>query len=301
MNEDHIGGAHAAARLPGNIVAGLVALELAPGSRIGRAALAQDQGARLAALLGRDLAALVPDVRRLDLCLAAAHFDPAEALRPGWPLHRRLMELHARAPRGGGEPRIIAFGADAGGEVPQPLADEPALRGGSLRVLPFLLHGDPEVAGDVAEAFEIRLLDAGMAQADTALLLQDAFEARIEHARCLTLHDLAAMVALQYEHLGLAPLWPLIETALLSPQHEALLDAVPEPVLRYAGGEARMALFSPAAWRERYRPDSDDTERLRRMFGHFETRQRQLAAVLGAHGIDVVFVEADAAVDARTL
>ena len=244
---------------------------------------------------------MFPDARGLDLCLAAAHFDPAEALRPGWPLHRRLSELHARAPGRGGGPRIIAFGTDADGAVPQPLVADPALRGGSLRVLPFLLHGDAAVALDVGEALEARLLETGMAQADTALLLQDAFGARIEHARCLTLHDLAAMVALQYEHLGLAPLWPLIETALLSPQHEALLDSAPEPLLRYAGGEARMALFSPAAWRERYRPDSDDVERLRRMFGHFETRQRQLAAVLAAHGIDVVFVEADAAVDARAL
>lgn len=296
MNEHHI-----AARLPDDTVAGLIALELAPGSVVERAALAQDEAARLASLLGRDLAKLFPDARGLDLCLAAAHFDPAEALRPGWPLHRRLAELHARAPGRGGGPRIIAFSADADGVVPQPLVADPALRGGSLRVLPFLLHGDAAIAGDVGEAFEALLLETGMAQADTALLLQDAFGARIEHARCLTLHDLAAMVALQYEHLGLAPLWPLIETALLSPQHEALLDSAPEPLLRYADGEARMALFAPAAWRERYRPDSDDVERLRRIFGHFETRQRQMAAVLEAHGIDVVFVEADAAVDALRL
>lgn len=297
MNEHHT-----VARLPDNVVAGLLALELAPGSAIGRAALSHDEGARLAALLGRDLAKLVPDVRRLDLCLAAAHFDPAEALRPGWPLHRRLSELRARAPGGdAGVPRIIAFGADAKGEVPQPLAADPALRGGSLRVLPFLLHGDPDLVREVREAFEAQLLDTGMAQADTALLLQDAFAARVEHARYLTLHDLAAMVALQYDHLGLAPLWPLIETALLSPQHEALLDAAPEPLLRYADGEVRMAMFPPAAWRERYRPDSDDGERLRRMFGHFETRQRQLAAVLGAHGIEVVFVDAEASVDGRLL
>ncbi|MGY1408022.1 hypothetical protein ACW5EG_00355 [Luteimonas sp. A611] len=296
MNEHHI-----AAHLPENTVAGLMALELAPGSVVERGALAQEEAARLASLLGRDLAALFPDARGLDLCLAAAHFDPAEALRPGWPLHRRLAELHARAPGRGGGPRIIAFGTDADGAVPQPLVADPALRGGSLRVLPFLLHGDAAIAREVGEAFEAQLLETGMAQADTALLLQDAFGARVEHARCLTLHDLAAMVALQYEHLGLAPLWPLIETALLSPQHEALLDSAPEPLLRYVDGEVRMALFAPAAWRERYRPDSDDVEPLRRMFGHFETRQRQMAAVLGAHGIDVVFVEADAAVDARAL
>ncbi|HRN62959.1 MAG TPA: hypothetical protein PLF73_10910, partial [Luteimonas sp.] len=197
--------------------------------------------------------------------------------------------------------RIIAFGADADGAVPPPFAADPALRGGSLRVLPFLFRGEADVAAAVGEAFEATLLDTGMAQADTALLLQDAFGAQVEHARYLTVHDLAAMVALQYEHLGLAPLWPLIETALLSPAAEALLDAPPEPLLRYADGEVRMALFAPATWRARYQPALEDRERLQRLYGHFETRQRQFTAVLEAHGIDLVFVDAGADADPRHL
>ena len=67
----------------------------------------------------------------------------------------------------------------------------------------------------------------------------------------MTVHDLAAMVALQYEHLGLAPLWPLVETALLSPAGEATLDRPPEPLARYVDGEVRIALFTPVAWRTR--------------------------------------------------
>lgn len=300
MNEAHTVAIESVALPPGS-VAGILAIELAHGTEPARAALPQAEAARLAACLGRDLAAITPQVRAMDLCLGAAHFDPAEALRPGWPLHRRLSDLLARAPGADGSPRLVAFGADAGGDVPQPLRADPGLRGGSLRVLPFLLRGDLAVARDVAGVFEAQLLDNGMAAADTALLLQDAFGARIEHARSLTLHDLLAMVALQYEHIGLAPLWPLIETALLSPHQEALLDAAPEPLLRYVHGGVRMAMFSPAAWRERYRPGGDDVERLRRMYDQFETRKRQLAAVLGAHGIDVVFVEAGASVDGRTL
>src|SRR5690606_3396393 len=201
---------------PAGNVAGVLALELAPASAPARDALPQAEAARVVALLGRDLATLEPQVRALDLCLAAAHFDPAEALRPGWPLHRRLVELQQRAPGGDGAPRLIAFGADAGGAVPLPLAADPTLRGGSLRVLPFLLRGGPDVAQAVGESFAARMLNSGMAQAANALVLQDAIGARIEHVRCLTVHDLAAMVALQYEHLGLDPLWPLIETALLS-------------------------------------------------------------------------------------
>lgn len=271
-------------------VRGVLALELADGA-IRHAALPQRAAAGFAALVARDLAALVPAARTLDACLMAAHFDPAEALRPGWPLHRRLQDLHARAPRGDGAPRVIAFGTDAAGDVPPPLRHEPALAGGALRVLPWLFAG--EGADAVAEAFESVLLDQGMAAADTALAAQDLFGARIEHARMMTLHDLAAMTAMQYEHAGLAPLWPVIETALLAPAGTAGLDAPPEPEVRYAGGEARIVLLPAQAWRARCAGDEADADRLRRGFAQYEMRQQQFAAVLGAHGIPVVF-EAEA-------
>lgn len=271
-------------------VFGVMALELAPGTQPERAALPQGDAGRLAALLGRDLAALVPEVRALELTLAAAHFDPAEALRPGWPLHRRLDELRQRAPGRHDGPRMIAFGADAQGSVPLPLRADTDLQGGSLRVLPFLLVGEAAVATTVAAQLEDILLDRGMAQADTALCAQESFGTRIEHARYLTLHDLVAMTALQYANMGLEALWPVIETALLAPQDEAWLDAPPEPLLRYARGEANIALFSPDNWRRRYLADAAiDADALARRFAHFEARQRQLAAVLQAHGVPVTF------------
>lgn len=271
-------------------VFGVMALELAPGTRPERAALAQAEAGALAALAGNDLAALLPEIRGLELAFAAAHFDPAEALRPGWPLHRRLDELRARAPGRHDGPHLIAFGADAQGGVPLPLQAEPELQGGSLRVLPFLLTGPAELAGAVGEGLEAVLLDSGMAQAATALQAQEAFGCRIEHARYLTLHDLAAMTALQYGHRGLEPLWPLIETALLAPQEEIRLDAAHEPLLRYADGEVGIALFSADAWRKRYYDDvALDADTLARRFARFEARQRQFAAVLQAHGVPVIF------------
>lgn len=275
-------------------VRGVLALELSPGSAIAHDALQQGEAGRIAGLVGRDVGALVPEAREMDLVFAAAHFDPAEVLRPGWPLHRRLDELRQRAPKTGQGPRIIAFGADRDGQVPQPLRAEDELRGGSLRVLPFLFAGEAAVAGAAAERMEALLMDRGMAQADTALCAQEAFGARIEHARYLTVHDLAAMTALQYRNLGLEALWGVIETALLAPAREAVLDAVPEPLLRYAGGEARIALLSPAAWRRRYMAGADeDSARLERGFELFQARQRQFAAVLQAHGIEVTFAHCD--------
>ncbi len=267
---------------------GVVALELRDGTPPRHAALGAQAAGELTALLGRDLAALVPAVRACDLALMAAHFDPAEALRPGWPLHRRVLELLQRAPGGATAARMVGFGADARGDVPQPLQCDAELAGGGLRVLPFVLRG---AAADAAGAeLEDLLLDRGMAAADTALALHDGLAAQVEHARYLSLHDLIAMIALQYRNVGLEPLWSLLETALLEPGAEAWLDAAPEPLARYGDGEVRIALMDPGAWHNRYAANIVDGAALERGFERFQARQRQFAAVLDAHAIPVQFV-----------
>ncbi|MBN8265326.1 MAG: hypothetical protein J0M21_11790 [Xanthomonadales bacterium] len=273
---------------PEPIFHGVIALELRDGQPPREAALAVARAGDVAELLGRDLVALAPAAAGCDLALLGAHFDPAEALRPGWPVHRRVQELLQRAPGRGQGARAIGFGADAAGEVPLPLHCDPALAGGGLRVLPFVLQGEDVEA--VATVLEAELLDRGMASAGLALALQDGLGASIEHARLLSLHDLLAMTALQYENAGLAPLWTLLEAALLEPDAEAWLDRAPEPLARYGDGEVRIALMDPVAWHARNAPAEADAARLERGFALFQARQRQFAAVLGAHGIDVNFV-----------
>ncbi len=294
-------------------VLGALALELRGDAPVARERLPQAEAGTLAALIASDLARFAPDAATLDLVTVGAHYDPVELLRPGWPLHRELDQLAARAPKevplgdaprdiARGHPagpgaeggRIIAFGAHED-RLPGVLAPRPEFAGGPLRLVPFVLGGAEATAAAVGEAFELELLERGMAGAATALAAQDAFGLEVEHARYLTVHDLAAMTALQYEHAGLAPLWPLLETALLEPAGDVWLDAAPEPLVHYSGGEARIALYSPQAWHARYAAeeqcDSDEArERLRRRFGQFEARQRQIAAVLGAHGVPVQFV-----------
>ena len=287
---------------PRMVVRGALALELVPGSQPGRAALGQSVAGVLAALVGRDLATFAADAAALDLVFAGAHYDPAEVLRPGWPLHQRLEELHARAPQNHTETaRIIAFGADDHGVVPQPLHAEQELHGGPLRVVPFLLVGTAEQAAAVAAEFEHALLERGMAQADTALSAQDAFEAKVEHARYLTAYDLAAMMALQYRHAGLGALWPLVETALLAPNEDAWLDAPPEPLLRYVDGAVRIADFDRSGWQRHYAADELDATRIDRGFMHFQARQRQLAAILKVHGLDVHTVPCPVECDPRAM
>lgn len=285
---------------------GALALELAPEAgaaqapAAGNAALDAADAATLAGHIAHDLAALAPDACQLDLGVLAAHFDPVELLRPGWPLHAALAELMARAPlarlplpqagEGWGEGRVFAFGTHNGqwpDAAPAPAAD---YAHGPLRLIPLLLRGEPEIAARVGGALEESLLDRGMAGAATGLFAQHAFNARIEHARYLTVHDLCALMAMQYEHAGLASLWPLLECALLAPDAEAWLDAAPEPLARYADGGVRMAMFDIDAWRDAgFAPDGIDSEHIPRAFDHFAARQRQFAAILTAHEVPVTF------------
>ena len=285
---------HAGDTAPVHLLAAL-ALELTPGTGASRDALDQDGAAALAARIGQDLAAFVPDATALELVVVGAHYDPVELLRPGWPLHRELEQLAARAPlgRGEGDGRVIAFGAHEG-RLPATLPPSADFAGGPLRLVPLLLGAaaDDAALARLGDRFERELMERGMAGAATALLAQEAFGLQVEHARYLTVHDLLAMTALQYEHGGLAPLWPLLETALLSPGGECVLDAPPEPLVSYAGGQARIALLDPQAWCRRNAPgvDCDDPgerERLARQYRHFEARQRQFAEVLMAHAIPV--------------
>ena len=285
-------------------VLGALALEVDGAAAVARDRLDQAGTGALADLIARDLAGFSAEAASLELVIVGAHYDPVEMLRPGWPLHRELDQLAARAPRAGiGGGRVVAFGSHED-RLPGTLTPSPDFTGGPLRLVPFVLTGDAAVVSRVGDVFERDLIERGMAGADTALAAQDAFGLRVEHARYLTVHDLAAMTAMQYEHAGLAALWPLLETALLQPEAEAWLDQPPEPLLHYSGGEARIALFSPAAWHARYASgvacDSvAASERLHRQHQQFEARQRQIAAVLGAHGVAVTFVHCERDADYR--
>lgn len=277
-----------------------LALELTPGSPATRRVIDQGAAGELAALVARDLARIDPRAAQLDLALLAGLFDPVELLRPRWPLHRELERLVAQAP-GAGEPRIIAIAGSAG-ELPGILQPLQEFAGGALRLLPLVLRGSAADAAVVDVAFEQTLLDIGMAGADTALLAQSAFGVTIEHARYLTVHDLAAMMAMQYDNVGLGALWPLIESALLSPAQEQWLDAPPEPLVRVSDGKASIAMLDPETWSaSALAPTGLDGRQLERLFERFQMRQRQLASVLEAHAIPVSFDHCPSGSDPRAV
>ena len=161
---------------------GALALELAPDTHASNTALDAADAATLGGHIAHDLATLAADAVSLDLGVLAMHFDPVELLRPGWPLHAALAELMTRAPDQADASRVIAFGTH-NGQLPDPtLIPDSDYVQGPLRLIPFVLCGDAEIATRVGGAFEESLLDHGMAGAATALFAQQTFGARIEHA-----------------------------------------------------------------------------------------------------------------------
>ena len=267
---------------------GVVAVELREAGLPAQAALSSAVAGDLAALLGRDLAKLASGVVDCDLGLLAVHYDPAEVLRPGWPVHAALQDLLQRMPNDGLGPRTIGFGTDADGNLPEPLRADPDCTGGALRVMPFVLRG--EAVAEVAEALEDALFDRGMAEADLALALQAGIGVRVEHMRYQSLHDLLAMTAMQYQYAGLEPLWTLLDAALLAPDSECVLDQPPEPMACYVEGEVRIGMLDAAAWQQRNAVGVSDRAQLAQGFALFEMRQRQYVVVLRAHGVPVQFV-----------
>ncbi len=145
-------------------------------------------------------------------------------------------------------------------------------------------------------------MERGMAGAATALCAQKLFAADIEHARYMTLHDGVAMMAMQYGHNGLEPVWPLIESALFAPEQTAWLDSEPEPLIFLNQGIGHIAMLDYHQWALMQTDVADKSgEQLEHRFDMFQMRQRQIAALLQAHGLEVHFDFCPDAGTARTI
>ena len=68
------------------------------------------------------------------------------------------------------------------------------------------------------------------------------------------------------------------------------LDAAPEPLIFFKANTAHIAMLDSHQWAQ-MQPDikGKDCEQLERQFQMFQMRQRQIAALLEAHGIEVNF------------
>jgi hypothetical protein len=255
----------------------VLALEPVAGESPARMTLSRDEAAELAALVATDLHALVPQVDTARLALAGAMFDQVELLRPGFPVWATLDELARRVPRRHLE-NVVAFGSHDGHMPAQPLEPSPVYAEGPMRLLPMSLLASAEQAEELSEQLEIQLVGRGETGALTADWLMRTLGVRLEHVRYLSRNDLLALTCVQYEHVNLAPLWALLETALLTPQREETTMSARGLALRYADG--KVLAQSPAQWLAAQTGDA--TERAHGFAGIvFELRQ--YAALLDAH------------------
>lgn len=257
----------------------VLALELSAGEHPQRLSLQRDSAAELAALVAEDLHTLVPEVTQARLALAGAMFDAVELLRPGFPIWATLDELARRVPRGQLE-NVVAFGSHEGRMPAQPLEPDAAYADGPMRLLPLSLLVPENAALVLSERLEVELVGRGETGARTADWLMRHFGVRLEHARYLTRDDLLALTCVQYEHVNLAPLWQLLEAAMLTPYRTETTLSARGVAWRYGDGKAWVQ--SPAQWLAEQ--TSAKSERGHELAGIlFELRQ--YAALLRAHGL----------------
>ena len=266
----------------------VLALECSPGQSPAAVTLSRDEADALAALVAEDLHTLLPRIGDSRLAMAGALFDPVELLRPGFPVWATLDELARRVPRGHLE-NVVAFGSHAGQMPAQTLVPDPPHAGGALRLLPLSVLAPEAVADTLGQQMEVELVGRGEAGARTADWLMRTLGVPLEHARYLSRNDLLALTCVQYEHVTLAPLWTLLEAALLTPyQSEAVLSARGLP-LRYADGAVHAG--SPAAWLAHAPGQPSDRAHA---FAGLVFELRQYAALLQAHRLPLKLEQGEA-------
>ena len=258
----------------------VLALELAGGEPPERLELTRDEAQILAGLIADDLRALLPGVEASRLAVAGALFDGVELLRPGFPVFATLEELARRVPRVTTAGGVVAFGTHEGRMPAQPLVPDPAYVGGPMRLLPWMVLAPADLAEDLAARMEVELVGRGEAGTATADFLMRTLGMRLEHARYLSRDDLLALTCVQYEHVNLAPLWTMLEAALLTPyQEETALGSRGLP-LHYA--EGRVGIPGPSAWFARAGAQRDNPVH---EFAGTLFELRQYAALLAAHRV----------------
>ena len=265
----------------------VLALEIAAGQTPPRLTLTRDEADQLAGHVATDLRGLVPQVDTARLALAGALFDPVELLRPNFPVWNTLGDLARRVPRGQLE-NVVAFGSNDG-QMPAPaLEPSPHYADGPMRLLPLSLLVPAEQAEALSEQWELQLIGRGEAGAPTADWLMRTLGVPLEHVRYLTRHDLMALTCVQYEHVNLAPLWALLEAALLTPDRDE--SAMSARGLGWHYAQGTLTAQSPAQW---LATQHGEPPQRAHDFAGIVFELRQYAALLDAHQLPLAMAGDD--------
>lgn len=237
-----------------------------------------------------DLTALFPSIRNCTLSLAGALFDQTQVIRPGLPVFTGLETLQ-KSSNPGGEflPRLLSIGASEGRmplESLQPFSDIPL---GVLQVLPVLLTGPKELVKELADDMEHFFFEKGQLSAHSAKAIEAQFGVSVNHARFMTMTDLNALLHLQLKHLGLLPLWQLLDAAL-NPSSESL-EVHSENGLRFKWHNGAVhAFFESFDWwachGEGRKLDADN-QQLQGRYASRTLEYRRYLTTLEAHGVSV--------------
>lgn len=258
--------------------------------------LPTEQAALLVDAIASDLARMLPGVEQLGLAVGGALFDPAQLLRPGWPLFAELAVLYRRQRRGDPLPAVIGFGA-AGGRMASPLLEpEPGLGSGTLLLIPWLLIGDDPLVQATAARMEVDFTEHGLAGAAVALFLQQALGLQVAHARYMTRNDLCALTAIQLQHAQLDAIWLLLETALLAPAQTQFVRSAGGAPWCYLRGGVHGGAFGFSAWAAGPGVALDAASRAEGFAGLL-LDQRRVAALLCAHALAPRWMTVDPAAD----
>ena len=264
----------------------LLAVELAQPAPAQALRLPTEQAAALVDAVGSDLARLLPGVEGAGLALAGALYDPAQVLRPGWPLHQALAQHYRGEPRTRAAPQVMAFGT-AGGRMASPsLEPEPGFEGGLLRVAPFVLLAEAPLAQALGDTMERDFEARGLAGAAVDLFLRQALGLEVVHARYLTHHDLCALTALQLDHAGHGAIWQLLEAALFAPAGSESVTLPTAQVLRLDDGVVSVGVRGYTDWVAGPGMRVDAAQRPQ-AYADWWLAQRQGVALLRAHGLAV--------------
>lgn len=270
----------------------VLALEFDPSQRPSRLVLTRDEAAELAGHVAADLARLLPGAADVSLVVGGALYDPAQVLRPDWPLFAELAELARRGAPADAPPQVLAFGA-ADGAMPTPVLEpDAALAGGAMLLVPWMLSGAPERVQPLGQRMEQEFVARGEAGQRTSDFVMRTLGTHLEHARYLTRHDLCAMMCIQLEHAGLSAFWALLEAALLAPERVEQALSSRGRAWHWRDGVASTGVPSYTAWHAEYGAALPAAERAHAYAGWlFELRQ--FTAMFTAHRLPLVFHDSD--------
>lgn len=216
----------------------LIGIETEPGPMPGRT-LARPACEGLADALATDLARLAPKADTSLLVVAGTLLEPADVLRPGFPVWQALESLvRSVAPDPGGGGRVLAIGAHDG-RLPEPRLQPPDTPpSGQLLIVPLLLVADEELADELRADLENRLFEHGGVHPPARAVLAAAAGIESTHGQLLTLADLIALQQVQLDTAGMGAFWPVAEQALLEPEADRRFDLPAGLTVEWKDGRA---------------------------------------------------------------